>query len=66
MSNGELIAGAPAIAKFMGCEPDQVYYMAARGLLPIIKIGNRWCLRPSTYEKFCTQREQAALEAKEA
>lgn len=61
MSSGQLIAGAPAIAEFLECETDQVYYLAGRGLLPIIKIGNRWCLRPAAYEKFCTERERATM-----
>lgn len=56
-----LIFGMPAIAKVLGCETNQGYYLASRGLLPIFKVGGRWCLRPAAYEKHCAERERAAL-----
>ena len=56
-----LIFGMPAIAKALGCETNQGYYLASRGLLPIFKVVGRWCLRPAAYEKHCAERERAAL-----
>jgi len=44
----DLLEGVAAIATFTGFKPRRVFYLAERGMLPLFKVGNRWCGRRST------------------
>jgi hypothetical protein len=44
----DLLEGVAAIARFTGLKPRRVFYLAENGMLPLFKIGNRWCGRRST------------------
>jgi hypothetical protein len=56
----DTLRGIPAIAAFLGLPERVVYYRAAQGLLPIIKIGDTWELRKSRYRKFIERLETEA------
>jgi hypothetical protein len=43
----DLLIGCRAIAEETGFTEAQVNYFAGRGLLPLFKIGARWCGRRS-------------------
>lgn len=36
---GDLLFGAEAIGAFLGLDPRRIYYLAARGNIPVKKIG---------------------------
>jgi hypothetical protein len=44
----DLLEGVAAIATFTGLKPRRVFYLAENGMLPLFKIGHRWCGRRST------------------
>ena len=39
----DLLEGIAEIGEFYGFGPRRTYYLAGRGLIPVFKIGNRWC-----------------------
>jgi hypothetical protein len=39
----ELLDGGEAISQFTGISRARVFYLAERGLLPVFKVGSRWC-----------------------
>jgi hypothetical protein len=39
----ELLDGGEAISQFTGISRTRVFYLAERGLLPVFKVGSRWC-----------------------
>ena len=46
----DLLHGANSIASFIGDPPRTVYHLLETGQLPgAFKLGNRWCLRKSTF-----------------
>jgi hypothetical protein len=53
----DLLQGVAEIATFTGFKPRRVFYLAERGMLPVFKVGNRWCGRRSTLLSFIGQLE---------
>ena len=47
----DLLSGVPAIAEFTGWPERRVYYLAEKKLIPLFKIGDRWCGRKSTLRR---------------
>lgn len=66
MDDGDLLTGSTAIADFVGGTREWVKIMARTGQLPAFKIGRRWCMSKTVYERFCVERSQAALEVEKA
>jgi hypothetical protein len=54
---GDLLDGVPAIAAFTGWPARRVYYLAEKRLLPLFKVGDRWCGRKSTLRRHVDQLE---------
>jgi len=48
----DLLDGAPALATFTGWKERRVYYLAEKKLIPVFKIGDKWCGRKSTLRRF--------------
>jgi hypothetical protein len=47
----DLLSGVPAIAEFTGWPERRVYYLAEKELIPLFKVGDRWCGRKSTLRR---------------
>jgi hypothetical protein len=43
----DLLTGGAAISEFTGIPESRFFYLAERGLLPVFKMGARWCARKS-------------------
>jgi hypothetical protein len=56
----DLLEGAEAIGAFLNKDPRTVYYLAARHLLPIIKIGTVLHARKSRLIQFIEDLENAS------
>jgi hypothetical protein len=56
----DLLDGVPAIANFTGWPPRRVYYLAEKGLIPLFKVGDRWCGRKSTLRRHFDSPEAAS------
>jgi len=57
---GDLLVGAPAIAKFLGVSPRQVYRLTYDGLVPHFKLGGSVAARRSSLAKWLADQEAAA------
>ncbi|WP_412048724.1 helix-turn-helix transcriptional regulator [Hoeflea sp. Naph1] len=57
---GDLLVGAPAIAKFLGVTQRQVYRLTYDGLVPHFKLGGSVSARRSTLAKWLAEQEAAA------
>jgi hypothetical protein len=44
----DLLDGMPAIARFGGWPVRRGYYLAENKLIPVFKLGDKWCARKST------------------
>ncbi|MDA4847868.1 DNA-binding protein [Hoeflea poritis] len=59
----DLLYGAKAIAKVLGCRPRKIYHLAERGQMPIWnEPGIGLVARKSSLEAYFKKREQQALE----
>jgi hypothetical protein len=47
----DLLEGAGAISDYTGIPVTRVFYLCDRGLLPVFKIGTRWCARKSELDR---------------
>jgi hypothetical protein len=56
----DLLSGVPAIAEFTGRPSRRVYYLAEKKLIPLFKVGDRWCGRKSTLRPHLDCRESYA------
>ena len=56
----DLLQGADEIAAFIGSNRRRVFYLAERGLMPIIRIGKRLTARKSTIRRHIADLEKAA------
>ena len=56
----DLLQGADEIAAFIGCNRRRAFYLAERGLVPIIRIGKRLTARKSTIRRYIADLEKAA------
>ena len=57
---GELLLGARAIGVFLGLEPSQVWHLARKGHLPVIRIGAKMAVRRSRLVEWLARQEEAA------
>jgi len=57
---GDMLDGAEAIARFTGIPVTRVFYLCERGLIPVFKIGSRWCARKSELRSALTSRKTEA------
>jgi len=56
---GDLLVGAPAIAKFLGVSPRQVYRLTYDGIIPHFKLGGSVSARRSTLSRWMAEQEAA-------
>lgn len=56
-NDGDLLIGAPAIAKFLGITPRQVYRLTYDGEMPHFKLGGSVAARRSTLTKWMSDLE---------
>jgi hypothetical protein len=61
-----MIEGAAAIAEFIyrSREPRylrKIYYLAQTSKIPIMRLGSRLCLRPSTYKRWIASQEARSV-----
>ena len=59
----DLLSGVPAIAAFTGWPERRVYYLAEKKLIPLFKLGDRWCGRKSTLRRHLDCPESGSTEA---
>lgn len=59
-SAGDLLLGAPAIAKFLGVTQRQVYRLVADKIVPSFKVGGTVAARRSSLQKWMDDAEVAA------
>ena len=59
----DLLTGAKQIGAYLGKPPRQVYWLAERRLLPIIKLGGALVARRSALAAHIADLERAALDA---
>ncbi|MEQ1406142.1 helix-turn-helix domain-containing protein [Neorhizobium sp. Rsf11] len=57
---GDLLMGAPAIAKFLGVTQRQVYRLCYDGIAPHFKLGGSVAARRSTLAKWMAEAERAS------
>jgi hypothetical protein len=55
----DLLDGVPAISAFTGWPERRVYYLAEKQLIPLFKVGDRWCGRKSTLRRHLDATEAA-------
>ena len=55
----DLLEGGRAIAQFTGIPEPRVFYLCERGLLPVFRLGTRWCARKSELRAALTSRSPA-------
>jgi hypothetical protein len=56
----DMLDGSEAIAEFTGISRSRVFYLAERGLLPVFKVGSRWCALKSELRAALTNRAENA------
>lgn len=56
----DILRGADAIARFMGLPRRSVYHAAAKGTLPVFRMGETVMARKSTLLVWISDQEQAA------
>jgi hypothetical protein len=61
-----MIEGAAAIAEFIFRSPHpryrrKIYYLAENSKIPIMRLGSRLCLRPSTYKSWIAGQEARSI-----
>ena len=56
----DVLRGAAAIASFMGFDRRTIYHLAAKGALPVFKMGDIVCARKSTLLAWIKQQETNA------
>ncbi len=57
---GDLLVGAPAIAKFLGVSQRQVYRLTYDGLVPHFKLGGSVAARRSSLSRWLAEQEVRA------
>lgn len=55
---GDLLMGAPSIARFLGVTQRQVYRLTYDGIVPHFKLGGTVAARRSSLTKWMAQQEQ--------
>lgn len=58
----DLLAGADAIAAFMGIKPRRVYHLAETQRLPVFRLGATLCARRSTLVRWIEEMERETLQ----
>ena len=60
-ATADLLHGSKKIGAYLGGKTArQIAYLARKDALPIFKIGDRYAMRISAYERYCAEREAAA------
>ena len=57
--DGDLLLGAPSIARFLGLNSRQVYRLIYCGIIPHFKLGGSVSARRSTLSKWLAEQEAA-------
>ncbi|MDQ0315506.1 DNA-binding protein [Amorphus orientalis] len=57
----DLLKGADEIASFTGFDRRSIYYFAAKGGLPVFRVGSLICARKSTMLAWVSGQEEAAV-----
>ncbi len=60
---GDVLRGADAIARFLGFPRRAVYHAAAKGSLPVFRMGETVCARRSTLLAWIATQESGARAA---
>ncbi|WP_417426253.1 helix-turn-helix transcriptional regulator [Hoeflea sp.] len=58
--DGDLLLGAPAIARFLGLNSRQVYRLVYGDVIPVFKLGGSVSARRSSLRKWLADQEAAA------